>query len=81
MTQRRKTASIERCPPRFLDLAGRLADAASVVSRRYFRSCIKVIEKGNPILGIIDQRMIGERWVGAVGRATTYMGKKVTTRP
>ncbi|MBM3549672.1 MAG: histidinol-phosphatase [Alphaproteobacteria bacterium] len=154
MPQRHKIAPLERCPPRFLDLAGRLADAAGIVSRRYFRTRIKVIEKGNsspvtiadreaearmremiareypdhgimgeehgldridaehvwvldpidgtksficgvplfgtlialvrrgvPILGIIDQPVIGERWVGAAGRVTTYLGKKATTRP
>jgi len=154
MTRRLKTAALARCPPSFLDLANRLADAAGVVSRRYFRTGIKVIDKDNsspvtmadrlaetrmrqmiarecpahgimgeehgldridaeyvwvldpidgtksficgvplfgtlialvhrgiPILGIIDQPVIGERWVGAVGRRTTYCGKRATTRP
>ena len=47
MSQRRKTATLTRCPAEFLELAGRLADAAGVVSRRYFRTGLKVIEKGN----------------------------------
>lgn len=154
MTQRRKTDRPTRCPARLLELAGRLADAAGVVSRRYFRTGLKVVDKANsspvtmadrlaetrmramiahehpdhgimgeehgldridaeyvwvldpidgtksficgvplfgtlialvhrgvPILGIIDQPVIGERWVGSVGRRTTYCGRKAMTRP
>jgi inositol-phosphate phosphatase / L-galactose 1-phosphate phosphatase / histidinol-phosphatase len=153
MTRRAKT-SPARCPAELLDFANRLADAAGIVSRRYFRTGVKVIDKDNaspvtiadrlaetrmrrmiarehpdhgimgeehgldridaeyvwvldpidgtksfisgvplfgtlialvrrgvPILGIIDQPVIGERWVGAVGRRTVYRGRRATTRP
>ena len=33
-----------------------------------------------PILGIIDQPITGERWVGVVGRPTTLNGEPVRTR-
>lgn len=32
-----------------------------------------------PIIGIIDQCVLNERWVGVVGRGTTLNGKSVTT--
>ena len=131
------------CPPAFIDLGLRLADAAAAVVRRYFRTPVAVDDKadaspvtvadreaeaamrrllaaevpdhgiygeehgverpdaeyvwvldpidgtkafitgkpsfgtliallhrGRPILGIIDQAIIGERWLGAAGRPT-----------
>ncbi|MGE4220158.1 MAG: inositol monophosphatase family protein, partial [Alphaproteobacteria bacterium] len=35
----------ETCPAAFLDLAGRMADAAGVIARRYFRSGIAADDK------------------------------------
>ena len=41
---------------------------------------IALCENGIPILGILDQPITGERWVGARGQATTLNGKPITTR-
>ncbi len=143
----------EACPQRFIDLAGKLADAAGAVVRRYFRTNMRVIGKqdaspvtiadrkaekamramiarafpghgimgeeygneridaeyvwvldpvdgtkafisgiplfgtlvaltrrGKPILGVIDQPIMRERWVGAVGRKTVFCGRIAKTR-
>jgi inositol-phosphate phosphatase/L-galactose 1-phosphate phosphatase/histidinol-phosphatase len=141
------------CPARFIAFAGRLADAAAVIARRYFRKGVEVIGKadespvtvadrtaekrmramitrefpahgifgeehgneridaeyvwvldpidgtkafisgvplfgtliallhhGRPILGVIEQPALRERWVGASGRPTRFCGKPATTR-
>ena len=141
------------CPPRFVALAQKLADAAGIVARRNFRSGIDVIGKaddspvtiadseaesrmraiiarectdhgivgeeygaeridaehvwvldpidgtksfisgvplfgtlialvrrGRPILGIIDQPVLRERWIGVVGRPTRFCGKTARSR-
>jgi inositol-phosphate phosphatase/L-galactose 1-phosphate phosphatase/histidinol-phosphatase len=143
----------EACPQRFISLAEKLADAAGVVARRYFRTNVRVIGKkdaspvtiadrkaekamraiiarafpdhgilgeeygaqridaeyvwvldpvdgtkafiagiplfgtlvaltrrGKPILGVIDQPITRERWVGAVGRKTVFCGRVAKTR-
>ncbi len=143
----------DACPPAFIDLAGRLADAAGVVARRYFRQPVDVEAKadqspvtvadreaeavmrelieaefpdhgiageehgdvrtdaeyvwhldpidgtrsfisgkpvfgilvglahhGRPLLGVIDQPVNGERWLGAAGRPTTLNGQPVSVR-
>lgn len=149
----RRTQAQARCPVEFIALAERLADAAGVVARRYFRTGVEVIGKadaspvtiadraaetamrgliarrfpahgiygeehgvvradaehvwvldpidgtksficgiplfgtliallhrGRPILGIIDQPILRERWVGAAGRPTRFRGKTARTR-
>ena len=143
----------QACPKEFLRLAGRLADAAGPIIRRYFRTKLKVVGKadaspvtiadrraeaamravvkrafpahgilgeeygpertgaeyvwvldpidgtksfisgmpqfgtliallrrGTPILGVIDQPVLRERWVGAAGRPSTFRGKPISTR-
>ncbi len=45
-----------------------------------FGTLIALVHRGRPILGIIDQPVIHERWVGAIGRPTRFCGKIVTTR-
>lgn len=37
-----------------------------------FSSLVALLEDGVPILGVIDQPHARERWVGALGRATTF---------
>jgi inositol-phosphate phosphatase/L-galactose 1-phosphate phosphatase/histidinol-phosphatase len=39
-----------------------------------FGTLIALAERGRPILGIIDQPIQRERWIGAVGRPTTFNG-------
>jgi histidinol phosphatase-like enzyme (inositol monophosphatase family) len=143
-----------RCPDSLVDLAGRMADAAGAVVRRYFRRPVDIEHKADaspvtaadreaeraiarllaeerpddgmigeefgadraeaavvwvvdpidgtrafvtgkptfgtliaclqgdvPILGVIDQPIVGDRWIGAAGRPTTHNGAPVRTRP
>lgn len=46
-----------------------------------FGTLIALARDGRPVLGIIDQPILGERWLGAAGRATTLNGAPVRTRP
>jgi inositol-phosphate phosphatase/L-galactose 1-phosphate phosphatase/histidinol-phosphatase len=46
-----------------------------------FGTLIALARHGKPILGIIDQPISRERWVGAQGRATTHNGKPIRCRP
>ena len=49
--------------------------------RPIFGTLIALLVDGWPVLGIIDQPILGERWVGASGYATTFNGAEVRTRP
>jgi len=51
-----------------------------VAGRPIFGTLIALVEDGWPVLGVIDQPVGRERWVGAVGRATTFNGTEVTAR-
>jgi inositol-phosphate phosphatase/L-galactose 1-phosphate phosphatase/histidinol-phosphatase len=51
-----------------------------VAGRPIFGTLVALIEAKIPVLGIIDQPIAGERWVGAAGAATTLNGAAVTTR-
>ena len=52
-----------------------------VAGRPIFGTLIALLADGFPILGVIDQPILGERWVGATGRGTTFNGAEVRTRP
>lgn len=45
-----------------------------------FGTLIGLTRGGQPILGVIDQPVLHERWVGGVGHATLFNGKSVQTR-
>lgn len=47
---------------------------AFITGRPTFGTLIALMDGDTPILGIIDQCMTGERWVGAAGRATIFSG-------
>ncbi len=49
--------------------------------RAIFGTLVALVEDGWPVLGIIDQPMQRERWLGVTGRATTLNGASVRTRP
>lgn len=44
-----------------------------------FGTLIALAEQGNPILGVIDQPIMAERWIGAAGHATTLNGTDART--
>ena len=46
-----------------------------------FGTLIALLHEGRPVLGVIDQPILGERWIGAAGRGTTLNGAPVATRP
>jgi inositol-phosphate phosphatase / L-galactose 1-phosphate phosphatase / histidinol-phosphatase len=45
-----------------------------------FGTLIALAHHGRPILGVIDQPISRERWVGAAGRATTHNGAPIRSR-
>jgi inositol-phosphate phosphatase / L-galactose 1-phosphate phosphatase / histidinol-phosphatase len=51
-----------------------------MAGRPIFGTLIALLQDGWPVLGIIDQCISGERWVGAAGQITTLNGKTVQTR-
>lgn len=44
-----------------------------------FGNLIALLHHGRPILGVINQPMTGERWIGAAGRPTTLNGVPVSS--
>ncbi len=46
-----------------------------------FGTLIALAHRGRPVLGVIDQPISRERWVGAAGRPTTFNGRPVRCRP
>ena len=51
-----------------------------MAGRPIFGTLIAMMQDGFPVLGIIDQCISGERWMGAAGRETTLNGTPVRTR-
>jgi inositol-phosphate phosphatase / L-galactose 1-phosphate phosphatase / histidinol-phosphatase len=52
-----------------------------VAGRPIFGTLIALLQDGFPVLGVIDQPILGERWAGAAGHPTTFNGKLARTRP
>lgn len=52
-----------------------------LAGRPIFGTLIALVVEGWPVLGVIDQPILGERWIGASGRPTLLNGKQVRTRP
>ena len=48
--------------------------------RAIFGTLIALVEDGWPVLGVIDQPVQRERWLGVAGRDTTFNGAAVRTR-
>ncbi len=51
-----------------------------VTGKPLFGVLVGLLEKGKPVLGVIDMPALNERWVGAVGQPTTFNGDPVTVR-
>ncbi|KAF5448861.1 hypothetical protein F2P56_029358 [Juglans regia] len=51
-----------------------------ITGKPLFGTLIALLYMGRPILGIIDQPVLGERWIGRSGRKTTLNGQEVSTR-
>jgi len=52
-----------------------------LVGRPIFGTLIALVIEGWPVLGLIDQPILGERWIGAAGRPTLFNGAPARTRP
>ena len=53
---------------------------AFLAGRPIFGTLIALVVEGFPVLGIIDQPVLGERWLGVTGRQTTLNGQPAQTR-
>jgi len=53
---------------------------AFMTGRPTFVTLIALLDQGNPVLGLIDQPITRDRWVGAAGRVTLFNGRAVHTR-
>jgi histidinol phosphatase-like enzyme (inositol monophosphatase family) len=51
-----------------------------IAGRPIFGTLIALMEGGWPVLGVIDQPILSERWVGVIGRPTLFNGKPCATR-
>lgn len=52
-----------------------------VTGKPLFGTLIALLYKGKPIVGIIDQPILRERWMGIEGKRTTLNGREISTRP
>lgn len=51
-----------------------------IAGRPIFGTLIALVQDGWPVIGIIDQPILKERWAGRLGEATTFNGRYVRTR-
>ena len=54
---------------------------AFVTGKPTFGTLIACLQGEEPILGVIDQPIVGDRWVGAIGHPTLHNGTPARTRP
>ncbi|MFC7478409.1 inositol monophosphatase family protein [Dankookia sp. GCM10030260] len=47
---------------------------AFITGRPVFGTLVALLRDGVPVLGVIDQPIIGERWVGLAGQQTQFRG-------
>jgi histidinol phosphatase-like enzyme (inositol monophosphatase family) len=53
---------------------------AFIAGRPIFGTLIALVDGGFPVLGVIDQPVLKERWVGMSGRTTEFNGAPAATR-
>ena len=53
---------------------------AFLAGRATFGTLIALLVDGFPVLGVIDQPIAGERWLGVAGKQTTLNGNEVASR-
>lgn len=53
---------------------------AFIAGRPIFGTLIALIDEGWPVIGVIDQPVLAERWVGMAGRPTLFNGRPASTR-
>lgn len=53
---------------------------AFVTGKPLFATLIGLVHRGVPVLGVIDQPVLQERWIGGIGLPTTLNNVRITTR-
>ncbi|MBY0581509.1 MAG: histidinol-phosphatase [Sphingomonas sp.] len=53
---------------------------AFITGRPIFGTLIALVIDGWPMLGVIDQPILKERWIGSIGEPTRFNGRPVTTK-
>ncbi len=51
-----------------------------IAGRPIFGTLIALVQDGWPVIGVIDQPLLKERWAGRVGEASTLNGRAIRTR-
>ncbi len=51
-----------------------------VTGKPLFGTLIALLDRGRPVLGLMDMPALKERWLGVAGRPTTFNGKPVRVR-
>ncbi|XP_051224313.1 bifunctional phosphatase IMPL2, chloroplastic [Lolium perenne] len=52
-----------------------------ITGKPLFGTLIALLHNGKPVMGIIDQPILRERWVGVDGKKTTLNGQEISVRP
>ncbi|HEX2529386.1 MAG TPA: inositol monophosphatase family protein [Geminicoccus sp.] len=52
-----------------------------ICGRPQFGTLIGLLHRGQPLLGLIDQSILRERWVGVSGSPAMFNGRTIRTRP
>ena len=52
-----------------------------ITGRPLFGTLIALAHRGRPVLGLIDQAILRERWVGQKGAASVWNGRPIAVRP
>ena len=52
-----------------------------ITGKPLFGTLVALLKHGAPVLGVLDQPILKERWVGVSGRASTFNGAPVAVRP
>ena len=53
---------------------------AFISGRPTFVTLVALLEDGVPVMGVIDQPIVGDRWIGVAGRQTLHNGNPVSAR-
>eukprot|EP00775_Hariotina_reticulata_P004006 gene4006-4257_t len=61
-------------------IADRQAEESFITGKPLFGTLISLLHNGQPVLGVIDQPITKERWVGLQGSQSTLNGHPITTR-
>jgi inositol-phosphate phosphatase/L-galactose 1-phosphate phosphatase/histidinol-phosphatase len=51
-----------------------------ITGKPLFGTLIALVHKDVPIVGIIDQPILRERWIGKIGKRSTFNGQEISTR-